>query len=427
MNRYTGCVFRLSVVPHQLSSDNRSNCFFGSYFLLLAISAGLVSSFVARASSLDCNEPRVPSHELRFRFQPGDKFSLVSVNERKTVRYVDADEESTEQTVRLRCDLDVEQVELDGCAWAKYTYRQVALKVRGRDKDIDYDSDESQSRTAFGDTSPIGGTTATQSPLQRPGRNAAVPPQVLPWVTAIDEGFYLRITPQGRITNINGLAAVVGNAKSKVPPAAVLYQQGATGSMRGQFIEAIEQQFTEGRIKRLLEGQLAVFPDVNAGPVNIGDTWRRGQWTDEDRLSLEWIYRFKERRDRIAVVDVNLIVGSDANAALIFIEGMKAERKISGQGAGQIEIEQLSGRIINSTLTYDVVEKITFLPQGAMRRPPPAPAPARSHTVITFQMIKRDSDPASPSARAEAGKPTDPAAPQGRDAEANQPAPSNPW
>jgi hypothetical protein len=219
-----------------------------------------------------------------------------------------------------------------------------------------------------------------------------MPPQVLPFYLALGESFFVRITPQGRITNVNGLSAVVGNAKSKLPNVVI----------KDQLIQVIDRQFDEAAIKRGLQSQLAVFPpvspderasrggDANAGAIGIGDTWSRRQGSDEDKVSLERIFRLKQVRDGIAVVDVNNVVNSDASAGLVFIGERKAMREVSNRGTGQIEIEESTGRIINSTLTQDVVEKITFLPEGAMRRPPPAPAPTRTHIVTTFQMIRRN-------------------------------------
>jgi hypothetical protein len=207
----------------------------------------------------------------------------------------------------------------------------------------------------------------------------------------------------------------VGNAKSKIPNVAI----------KDQLIQVIDRQFDEAAIKRELQNQLAVFPDANSGPISIGDAWSRRQLAEEGKISFEWIFRLRERRpapildpnaqpsskavvtDQISkfdsvpqsqnwcwVVDVNVGVSSDANEAPISVEGLKATREVSGQGTGQIEIEESTGRIINSVLAQDVVEKIRFLTEGAIRRPPPAPAPARTHIVTTFQMIKRDSDPA---------------------------------
>ncbi len=378
MYRYIGCVVRLSVV-----------------LLVFPMSRGLTQPLrVAQPQPSDATGRT--EEKLCFKFKPGDKFSLVSVTKTSKTRSFStdanqnglaADTNSTKQTVRITSDLDIDEVEADGSAWAKYTYRQVALKIEAKDMKIDFDS------SAFGETSPPAGDESRShpdkigtvvTPLRRPERRIEIPLLALPWVSVIGEDFYLKITPQGRVTNINGLNAVVGNAKSKIPNI----------PMRDQLIAATEQQFSEESIKRSLANQLAVFPDVNAGPARTGDTWSRIQATEQGTVTIDWNYRLKEiRPDGIGIVDVNVIVASDTNAGPVFVRGMKAEREFSGGGAGQIEIEPRyksgSGCIINSETTQDMVEKIRFLPEEAFRRPPPSPAPARTHIVTTFQMFRR--------------------------------------
>ena len=313
--------------------------------------------------------------ELRFQFRPGDKFSLILVTQINTTLPASSTEnksvsgggieslrdEPVEQTFRIRSDLDIEEVEPDGSAWAKYTYRQVSLKSKSRDSEVDYDSED---RRLMKDVE--------QDPLREQSVIATVPLKVMPWVSVINESFYLRITPQGQITNINGLAAVVGSAKSRV----------LNMSVRNQILESIEEQFTEDNLKRSLENQIAVFPDPNKfgmGRVGIGDTWSRKQRENEDHITIERTYKLMEYRDGVAVLDVNIIVASDANAGPVSIDGMKAERELSGRGTGQIEIEQSSGQILNSTMARDLIERIKFLSEGAFRRSP-SPPRARKNT-----------------------------------------------
>jgi hypothetical protein len=373
MNRCTGCVFRLSV-------------------------ALLVSSLVARASSLDYNEPRVPSHELRFRFQPGDKYFLLSVAEQTTTRVVDGNQQVFTQTVRLGCDLDIEEVEADGCAWAKYSYRQAALKIKGQGVSVDYDSDANQPKMSS---------------------------RALPLAVVLTEGFYVRITPQGRIDKINGLQTVVGSAKSKVPNIA----------NKDQVIQTIDNQFAEAGIKREMENQMAVFPpsgvprtdaNVVTGPASarFGETgdpclvtrvtgderratiWSRTEQIDEEEVMVERTFRLKESRPSprlvsrdaeagpslggIAIIDVNIVVRPAAAAQETVSGGVRMRREISGRGAGQIEIDESTGRIINSVLTQDLVEEIKTSSEGPVRRIPPVSEPTTRHIVKTFQMTRRE-------------------------------------
>ena len=348
-----------------------------SQFLICSVICALMTCAITFAAE----------EQLRFRFQPGDKFSLVLVTEQKTVRSppstgqgADSNEGVSTQSLRLECDFDVEEVEADGCAWAKYTYKRVALRARGAGVDMDYDSDANRPK---------------------------VPPQVLPLHLARGESFFVKITPQGRIDKINGLQAVAGNAKSKIPNFAG----------RDRLIQLVEQYLNEAAIKGELESQFAVFPDASAVTIDIGSTWNRQEQRDGDRTALQWSWCFSQRRgtardvkaiDVKAIIDVNLIVSPIPQSGLARVEeppneeqdvtigGVRARREVSGQGTGQVEVDEATGRIISSTLTQDLVEKIELLAEGPIRRTPPTPPPVRTHIVTTFQMIKREGPEGNP-------------------------------
>ena len=371
--------------------------------------------------------------DLRFRFQPGDKFYLTSTTEQKITRVVDGNEVAIEQAVRLGCDLDIEEVSEDGSAWAKLTYIKTALNIKGGGADISFDSDAAEGRmrsapanVASTPALPPSGESKAKPGTSRPSaaqpRYNTVPPQALTLVLALREGFYIQITPQGRIGKINGLQEIVSSAKGKMP----------NSDIKPQVIQAVERQFDEAAVKKELEGQLAVFPrresavpgldaaegslvnnlapqrDVcefaspdsrlasREGPViEVGDTWSRSEQVEEDSngspIITEQTFRLKERRPGgIAVVDVNIVVQPSGNAQETVIANVKARREIRGRGSGQIEIEESTGRIINSTLTEDLIEETKYSPQGMMLRIPPNPEPTRWHIVTTFQMTKRE-------------------------------------
>jgi hypothetical protein len=312
--------------------------------------------------------------ELRFRFQPGDKYFLVSVTDQKTIRYADENEpfdsaqggerakrvepQVVEQTIRLGCDLDIEDVEENGCAWARYTYRQAAMKIKAPGVNIAFDSDANQPK-------------------------AKVPGPALPLALGLGESFYVKITPQGHIDKINGLQAIVSCARGKIPNT-----QG-----KEQLIVTIGNQFDESAVKRELEDQLAVFPDACATAVVVGDTWSRSEQVSGANVVVEQTWRLKSQLNGVATIDVNLIARPVANAQEIMVGNAKGKREVSGQGTGQIEIDESTGRIITNTLTKDLVEESKVSAQGLMLRPGPSPKPVRTHIVTTFQMIRRESPP----------------------------------
>jgi len=377
-----------------------------SQFLILYVSLLLCSNAMADS--------------LKFKFAPRDKYSLVSVMEQKVSRVMDGNELSVEQTTHLECDLDVEEVDENGAAWTRYTYKRAVMKLRSKDQNLDFDSDANASK---------------------------IPIQAIPFQMALGESIYLRITPQGHIEKINGLPSLITAAKGKMSNF-----PGADTVSRN-----IERQFDELVVRRMLENQFAVFPDSN----NEGTIWIRkevlssadlsytkaGQ-VDEVNIVFEKTFRLNtpavgvrptasqseakrggERQQNaagqggISVVDVNVIVrpevaqvvntqaldprrlASQSEAA----EGAstRASREISGDGAGQIEIENATGRIINSKMTQDMVERVKLVTQNQILRPVAGPEPITTHKVTTFQMTKiTEGGPAQPADANEKGAPS---------------------
>lgn len=355
----------------------------------------------ALLSSVGVRDGQAHEEELMFRFQAGDKYFLASVAEQIITRIADGNEQAVEQTIRLGCDLDVEEVEEDGCAWAKYTYRQASMKIKGPGVDATYDSHaKNQSK---------------------------MPAEALPLALVLGESFYVKITPQGHIDKINGLQAMVISTKNKITQA----------KDRERFGGAIENQFAESAIRRMLENQLAVFPSPildyvhssNSSPSEsqnrAGRAWSRTEQINEEATSaLGWLtpgvpvvveqtWRLRETSGPVVVVDVNLVVRAGTGAEETTIDDAKARREVRGQGAGRVEIEKPTGRIIINTVTTELVEKIEVLAKGVMLRPGPSPEPIRTHATTTFQMFKRETpsdasqtNPPSP-AKSEANQPAD--------------------
>jgi hypothetical protein len=314
---------------------------------------------------------------LKFRFSPGDKYLLVSVIEQKMSRVIDGNTHSSEQTTRLECDFDVEEVDEKGFAWAKYSYKRVTMKARSEEQKFDFDSDANQVK---------------------------MPLLVMPLRMAVGESIYLRITPLGRIEKINGLQGVITYAKAKM--------NSFSGGGLDVVSQNIDRRFAEPAVRRELESQLAVFPDSNneraiwtrKDVLSSADmSFAKAEQIDEVNVVFEKTFRLnlgKSGGNDMALVDVNLTIKPDSTP----VSNMSASdsktgtiREISGEGTGLIEIERTTGRIISNIIIQDTIERIKFAAPSQMLRPPPSPEPVISHTVTTFQMTKiAEGKPAQP-------------------------------
>jgi hypothetical protein len=360
-----------------------------SQFVICCLGFALMT-FTAEVGQAE--ESLRPLRGLRFRFQQGDKYFLLFNTTQKVEQDVNNQPQITEQTIRLGCDFEITEVEEGGDAWAKYTYRQVAMKSAGSGGDNEFDS---------------------EADVNRP----KIPLQVLPWYVALGEDIYIKITPHGSITRINGLQAIITSAQSKVLVSAARNRMAAA-------FDAIDALFTEAEVKTILEDQLAVFPDpcVRPAATDIAvcepNHWNRIKRIEESDMVIESTFRLAEgpassKRveaggpDGNAIIDVNLVIKTADDSKEMVSSGIKTRREVRGQGRGQIEIDESTGQIINKRLAYDWVDEIKAVSEGQVRRIPPVPKPVRTHVETTFQMIKRDLDPSRPTrGRVEAGKPS---------------------
>jgi hypothetical protein len=290
---------------------------------------------------------------LGFNFKPGDKYFLSSVIEEKVTKTIDPNEQVVNRTTRFESDFDIDEVDENGLVWAKYTYRRTALKWKGPDIDIDFDSTV---------------------------ENKKLYTVTLPLILVVGEGLYIKIKPQGRVLQINGLQAVVSDVKSNIPK--------ITDRDRLSVINSIDEMLSESTIKRTLEEQLAVFPDSNQNPE-----WTRTAEVPSTKIVQKWDYQLKNVKDGIAEVDVDLDITPSANIEEVVRGGVKYRRQTLGQGRGQIEIDlnATDARpIIKSVITQDLMEELKGLYQGPVLRVPQITEPIQAHIVTTFLMTRRE-------------------------------------
>jgi hypothetical protein len=289
----------------------------------------------------------------------------------------DANEQVINLTTRSECDFDIDEVDENGFAWVKYTYRRTSQKIKGPNIDVDFDSNIETKKIHL---------------------------QALPMLLVIGEGLYIRISPQGRVDKINGLQAVLSNVNSNVPR--------TTDRDKLTITNAIDEMLSESSIKRTLEEQLAVFPDPSRLGVeprqgaNHNPEWSRTVEVPAKKTVQKWSYRLKSSKDGITIVDVNLDITPSADTQEVVRGGIKYRRQTSGQGQGQIEINlNATGPrpIVKSVITQDLTEEMKVSSQGPMLRVPRSVEPAQTHILSTFLMTRRE----PPVKTGEPNQPTD--------------------
>jgi hypothetical protein len=287
--------------------------------------------------------------QYKMQFKEGEKYYLRFLTEQKISQTVIGQQQYTEQTIGLGCDLDVKNVEPNGTALVSYTYRWVKLIQTAAGSRIEYDSSDK-------------GTT--------------VPPMAQGFAALLDESFSLKTNPQGRIEEVMGLQGLRENVGRKIPE----------GPMKEALKVGIRQFINEEGIKEMTQSTVAIYPE---NPVGIGDSWRKTVvLTQGAAMTIENEYILKARKNGVSFIDVNSNIKSNPNAGPITMASAKISYDLSGKQKGMIELEESTGRIISSRINQDISGQIKVEVPGQQTQQPPMPV--RINSIVTCEMTKRN-------------------------------------
>ncbi len=285
--------------------------------------------------------------QYRLKLQAGESYYLENVVKQTTTRTIDGKEHIVEQTKTFNYNLEVEEVEPSGNIWIDCKYELIKVEHKEPDKTITYDSSK---------------------------KNRSVPLSVVTFAALVDEHFYIRLTPKGRIDKVNGIAAMRRYMASKIPK----------HPTKEQIVKNLKNQINEQVITNLFEDFLAVYPDE---AVAAGDSWNR----TEDRPNAPGIYRntwtLKESKDGKAIIENTTAIEPNPRAKIQSYNGIRSAYRISGRQTGQIVIDESTHLAESARLVRDIIGQTEIL-TGA-ERVQQLPAPIKVHTVLTYQLSKR--------------------------------------
>ena len=122
-------------------------------------------------------------------------------------------------------------------------------------------------------------------------KDSTVPEEFQWFAPLLGESFTLKISPEGRISEIKDLEKVRSNVQQKLP-------QGASKEIA---IRSLDQWLDEQTIRETIEGSLAIYPDR---PVGVGDSWSRNvAYSGGFPRILESKWTLKERKNGVAVIE----------------------------------------------------------------------------------------------------------------------------
>jgi hypothetical protein len=213
------------------------------------------------------------------------------------------------QTMETIYRFDVTEVDQDGVALVKWTQESIHLSQQGPFGNVEYDSSE-------------GGAAST--------------PLVQGYAAMVGKEFSARIARTGAVTDVQGFDAVLEELLTDMPLGEGPQAEALRESLRGQI--------GDEAMADMLTSTLAIYPTE---PVGIGDNWsRRVEISTGFPVITETTWTLKERRDGIAVIDVQSIVSSNADAPPLQMGAMAIRIDVAGDQTGTIEVDEATGWIV---------------------------------------------------------------------------------
>lgn len=283
--------------------------------------------------------------QYQLKLEKGKKYYVRTITEQKISETWRGQEKNKEQTDGMGMDLEVNDVDVNGTMWINQTYAWVKFGQKGHTGEMSYDSSK---------------------------KGSPVPRMMQGFAALLGEGYSLRMTPKGQVKAVRGLKRMRENISKKLP----------AGSLREFMMKMLEQHISKEAIKELTESSMAMYPDK---PVGVGDSWSKKVVLSQGFVMiLEHKWTLKERKNGVAVIEVNSVVTPNRKAKPPEMGGTKISYEFSGKQQGLVQMQESTGLIIRSKINQDLSGQMEIVSAGA--KPQTMTIPLKIRGVATTEM-----------------------------------------
>ncbi|MHC4387240.1 MAG: DUF6263 family protein [Planctomycetota bacterium] len=274
---------------------------------ILAVAVA-VAPAVVRAESAE-------KMQYKLRLEKGKKYYVRTVTEQETSQILIVQEQRMQKTIGTGMDLEVNDVDVNGTMWINQTYAWVKFGQEGDMGEMAYDSSK---------------------------KDSPVPRLMEGYAALLGEGFSLRMTPKGKVKAVRGLKRMRENISKKLP----------VGPLGEFLMKDLEQHISKEAIKELTENSMAMYPDK---PVGVGDHWSKKVVLSQGfAMIINHKWTLKERKNGVAVIEVNSVVTPNRKAKPMEAGGAKISYEFSGRQWGSVQMQESTGLIAGSKINQDV-------------------------------------------------------------------------
>ncbi len=287
--------------------------------------------------------------QYKLKLEKGQKYYLCTSVEQQISQTIMGQAQEVGQDIGMGIDFDVNDVDGDGNMWIRYTYRWVKFIQKSAMGQMEYDSSKKD------------------SPVTSVSR---------PFAALLGEGLLLKMTPEGRVTEVRDIEKMRNNIRQKF----------SSEPMSQQMMDTVDKLIDEQSIKESTSSLMVIYPDE---PVGIGDSWSKTiAISTGSPMVMENKWTLKDRKDGVAIIDVNSVVKPNLDAKPMEMGTMKMNYQLSGTQTGRMEMEESTGRIIKSRMNQDMSGQIVMSDSSGQGMPDMT-VPMKIKSVIIYEMTQR--------------------------------------
>ena len=285
--------------------------------------------------------------QYKLKLDKGKKYYVRTVMEQKISQIFMFQAEDMEQTIGMGMDLEVNDVDANGTMWLDETYAWVKVRKKDQRGETIYDSSK---------------------------KDSPVPRLMQGFAALLGEGFSLRMTPSGQVKAVRGSRRMRENISKKLLP---------SGRLRQFLMKDLEQHISKEAIKELTENSMAIYPDR---PVGVRDSWSKTVVLSQGfAMIIKHKWTLKERKNGVAVIDVNSVVTPNRKAKPMQTGGAMSY-EFSGRQWGSVQMQESTGLIAGSKINQDVSGRMQMETVDAGGEPQTMTVGLRIRGVTTTEM-----------------------------------------
>lgn len=312
--------------------------FFSPRFLMV-VAALCLMAFTA--------DPEAKKITLRLNLEKGQSYQVENRVEQEIVQTIMGTENTIEQRMGYFYDYEVQDL-VEGNYDIQVTYTDILFEQTAQGMTTSYDSRD----------------TASDVPM---GAQAQA--------SLVGESFRMTMTPEGRISTLSGMDAIIEKIAGDMQMPGVPAEQ-----MRAQ----LESQMGDEAMRSNMSETMAIYPD---GPVRKGDSWtRKGTVRSQITLDLVSTYTLDRVSDGKAYVSVDGELSTNEDAEPTEMMGMTMVYDLGGTQKGTMVIDVETGLTLESNLTQLISGQITA--SGGQMGNQTMEIPMRLESNITTKMME---------------------------------------